>query len=708
MKTRIEADSIGSLEVPSDAYYGVQSLRAKWNFPITGTPIHPVMIQNLAKIKKAAAISNREAQRLPEEKAAAIIYACDEIIAGKLKDQFIVDGIQGGAGTSANMNANEVIANRAIEILGGTKGDYTIVHPNDHVNMAQSTNDVIPSAGKLTVLDLLPDLLHALESLHAALLDKSQEFDHILKMGRTQLEDAVPMRLGQSFHAYATMIERDIRRIERARKELFTLNLGGTAIGTTINASDYYLHHIVPTLAAVTGYPLMQADDLFDATENLDGFVTISNTLKTCAVNLSKMCNDLRLLSSGPRTGFGEINLPPMQNGSSIMPGKINPVIPEVVTQVAFHVIGNDTTITMAAEAGQMELNAFEPVVFYSLFSSITSMTGAVNTLVKNCILGITANEKRCEDLVSKSVGITTALVYRIPESGLDCKEIAEDGRECYLSGSERRTADTETARRHSRSVRSDRTGTAGRRQSGWLNVTAAFLHNFLTIRKKASRISLLSGKPFSVVFFYIKLCLNSRYAALSCCLCNGCCHSIFYTRIKRCRQDIVCIQFLVAYQSCNCVSCCDLHFIVDVRCAHIERSAEDAREAQYVVHLVRIIASSCADNGCSCCFRLVRENLRRRICAGKDDRIFCHRTYHIGSERTRRRNANKNIGSFDYLCKRALLMVVVCDLRHLLFDRVKAVASLVNRTFAVCHDDVFETHRNQQADNGDSGCTGS
>ena len=328
MKTRIEADSIGSLEVPSDAYYGVQSLRAKRNFPITGTSIHPVMIQNLAKIKKAAAISNSEAQRLPEEKAAAIIYACDEIIAGKLKDQFIVDGIQGGAGTSANMNANEVIANRAIEILGGTKGDYTIVHPNDHVNMAQSTNDVIPSAGKLTVLDLLPDLLHALESLHAALLDKSQEFDHILKMGRTQLEDAVPLRLGQSFHAYATMIERDIRRIECARKELFTLNLGGTAIGTTINASDYYLHHIVPTLAAVTGYPLMQADALFDATENLDGFVTISNTLKTCAVNLSKMCNDLRLLSSGPRTGFGEINLPPMQNGSSIMPGKINPVIP--------------------------------------------------------------------------------------------------------------------------------------------------------------------------------------------------------------------------------------------------------------------------------------------------------------------------------------------------------------------------------------------
>ena len=312
------------------------------------------------------------------------------------------------------MNANEVIANRAIEILGGTKGDYTIVHPNDHVNMAQSTNDVIPSAGKLTVLDLLPDLLHALESLHAALLDKSQEFDHILKMGRTQLEDAVPMRLGQSFHAYATMIERDIRRIECARKELFTLNLGGTAIGTTINASDYYLHHIVPTLAAVTGYPLMQADDLFDATENLDGFVTISNTLKTCAVNLSKMCNDLRLLSSGPRTGFGEINLPPMQNGSSIMPGKINPVIPEVMSQAAFCIMGNDVCITMAAEDGQLELNYAEPVLYHKLFESINALAGAVETFVDNCVSGITANADRCQSLVDGSVGIITAICPQV------------------------------------------------------------------------------------------------------------------------------------------------------------------------------------------------------------------------------------------------------------------------------------------------------
>ena len=434
MKTRIEADSIGSLEVPSDAYYGVQSLRAKRNFPITGTPIHPVMIQNLAKIKKAAAISNREAQRLPEEKAAAIIYACDEIIAGKLKDQFIVDGIQGGAGTSANMNANEVIANRAIEILGGTKGDYTIVHPNDHVNMAQSTNDVIPSAGKLTVLDLLPDLLHALESLHAALLDKSQEFDHILKMGRTQLEDAVPMRLGQSFHAYATMIERDIRRIERARKELFTLNLGGTAIGTTINASDYYLHHIVPTLAAVTGYPLMQADDLFDATENLDGFVTISNTLKTCAVNLSKMCNDLRLLASGPRCGLAEFNLPARQPGSSIMPGKVNPVIPEVMNQIAYKVIGNELCVTMSGEAAQMELNAMEPVMAQCDFESAELLMNGFDTLRTLCVDGITANRERCADYVKNSIGVVTALnpIIGYKNSTKIAKEALATGRGVY------------------------------------------------------------------------------------------------------------------------------------------------------------------------------------------------------------------------------------------------------------------------------------
>ena len=300
--------------------------------------------------------------------------------------------------------------------------------------MAQSTNDVIPSAGKLTVLDLLPDLLHALESLHAALLDKSQEFDHILKMGRTQLEDAVPMRLGQSFHAYATMIERDIRRIERARKELFTLNLGGTAIGTTINASDYYLHHIVPTLAAVTGYPLMQADDLFDATENLDGFVTISNTLKTCAVNLSKMCNDLRLLASGPRCGLAEFNLPARQPGSSIMPGKVNPVIPEVMNQIAYKVIGNELCVTMSGEAAQMELNAMEPVMAQCDFESAELLMNGFDTLRTLCVDGITANRERCADYVKNSIGVVTALnpIIGYKNSTKIAKEALATGRGVY------------------------------------------------------------------------------------------------------------------------------------------------------------------------------------------------------------------------------------------------------------------------------------
>ena len=308
------------------------------------------------------------------------------------------------------MNINEVVANRAIEILGGEKGNYDIVNPNDHVNFGQSTNDVFPSCGKMAALKLLGNAQEQLKRLEEALMQKAQEFDSVIKMGRTQLQDAVPIRLGQEFHAYASAIRRDIKRFENAKEEIRCLNLGGTAIGTGLNADVQYFHRVVKNMSTLTGEELVQSYDMIDATQNLDSYASVSGIVKNCAVNLSKMSNDLRLMSSGPRTGFGEINLPARQNGSSIMPGKINPVIPEVVTQVAFHVIGNDTTITMAAEAGQMELNAFEPVVFYSLFSSITSMTGAVNTLVKNCILGITANEKRCEDLVSKSVGITTAL----------------------------------------------------------------------------------------------------------------------------------------------------------------------------------------------------------------------------------------------------------------------------------------------------------
>ena len=407
---RLESDSIGEMEVPGEAYYGVQALRANENFPITGNSLHPDFIKNMARIKRAAAITNMRAGRLKPEIANAIESACNEVVCGMFASEFIVDGIQGGAGTSANMNMNEVIANRAIEMLCGKKGDYSIVHPNDHVNMAQSTNDVIPTAGKLTVLDLLKKLEKSLKKLDSALYKKADEFDGVIKIGRTQLEDAVPMRLGQSFHAYATMIERDIDRIAKAKKEMYTVNMGATAIGTGINTSEYYFDHIVPTLAKVSGYQLVQADDLFDATENLDGFVRVSSSLKACAVNLSKMCNDLRILASGPKAGFGEITLPAMQNGSSIMPGKVNPVIPEVVSQVAFHIIGHDVTITMAAEAGQMELNAFEPVVFYNLFDSITTLTHAVDTLTDNCIIGITANEERCQKLLDASVGITTAL----------------------------------------------------------------------------------------------------------------------------------------------------------------------------------------------------------------------------------------------------------------------------------------------------------
>lgn len=408
--TRLESDSIGEMEIPENAYYGVQSLRAKENFPITGTKLHPVFIRNLAQIKRAAAIVNRKAGRLKPEISYAIESAANEVVCGMFDREFIVDGIQGGAGTSANMNMNEVIANRAIEMLCGKKGDYSIVHPNDHVNMAQSTNDVIPTAGKLTVLDLLRPLDKSLLRLSDALYQKSNEFDDVIKIGRTQLEDAVPMRLGQSFHAYATMISRDRDRLMQIRSEMYTVNMGATAIGTAINTSPFYLDNIVPTLARITGHPLTQADDLFDATENLDSFVRVSSCLKACAVNLSKMCNDLRILASGPKAGFGEITLPAMQNGSSIMPGKVNPVIPEVVTQVAFHIIGHDTTITMAAEAGQMELNAFEPVIFYNLFDSITTLTHAIDTLVDNCILGITANRERCKSLLDASVGVTTAL----------------------------------------------------------------------------------------------------------------------------------------------------------------------------------------------------------------------------------------------------------------------------------------------------------
>ena len=407
---RMEKDSIGVKDVPENVYYGVHSLRAAENFHITGLYMHPEIIRSLAYIKKASAITNCEVGTLDKSIAEAICKACDEVIAGKFQHDFIVDPIQGGAGTSLNMNANEVIANRAIELLGGQKGDYSIVNPNDHVNCGQSTNDVIPTAGKMTSLRLLENLKKELKRLHEAFCEKAKEFDHVIKMGRTQMQDAVPIRLGQEFQAYSVAIMRDIHRMEKAMDEMRTLNMGGTAIGTGINADKGYLKRIVPNLSEISGMDFVQAFDLIDSTQSLDPFVAVSGAIKACAVTLSKIANDLRLMSSGPRAGFGEINLPARQNGSSIMPGKVNPVIPEVVNQVAFNIIGNDMTITMAAEAGQLELNAFEPIVFYCLFQSIDTLAYAIETFVDNCVKGITANEERCRYLVENSIGVITAI----------------------------------------------------------------------------------------------------------------------------------------------------------------------------------------------------------------------------------------------------------------------------------------------------------
>lgn len=407
---RTEQDSIGTKQVPQKAYYGVQSLRAYENFKITGTKVHPEFIKSIVEVKKAAAITNKEAGVLKANIADALAIACDEILEGRFVDNFIVDAIQGGAGTSLNMNANEVIANRAIEILGGEKGDYKIVHPNDHVNCGQSTNDAYPSAGKIAVVRLLDKAIAELEHMQEVLALKASEFENIIKMGRTEMQDAVPISLGQTFMAYASAVKRDIARFNTAKLEMSKLNMGGTAIGTGINADSYYIKNIVENVSKVTGLKLTQAEDLIDATQNLDSFVFVSGVIKSCAATLSKIANDLRLMSSGPRTGFGEINLPAKQNGSSIMPGKINPVIPEVINQIAFNIMGNDTTITMAAEGGQLELNAFEPVIFYCLFQSLDTLANGIRVFVKDCIEGITVNKGRCETEVTESLGIVTAL----------------------------------------------------------------------------------------------------------------------------------------------------------------------------------------------------------------------------------------------------------------------------------------------------------
>ncbi len=407
---REEVDSIGKREVPVEAYYGVQSLRASENFKITGQKAHFEFIKSIAEVKLAAALANCEAGVIDEVKSNAIVAACKDVIAGKYVENFIVDPVQGGAGTSFNMNANEVIANRAIEILGGIKGDYSIIHPNDHVNCGQSTNDAYPSAGKIATIRLLEKAIAELKVLHASFLSKANEYADIIKMGRTEMQDAVPISFGQVFNAFASAINRDIERFKLAIKEMSILNMGGTAIGTKINADAIYVEKIVPTLGEITNLSLIQANDLIDATQNLDSFVFVSGIIKACATNISKIANDLRLMSSGPRAGFGEVNLPPKQNGSSIMPGKINPVIPEVVSQIAFNIIGNDTTITLAAESGQLELNAFEPIIFHCLFESLDMLANGARTFAKECVDEITLNESKCSNDAKRNIGLVTAL----------------------------------------------------------------------------------------------------------------------------------------------------------------------------------------------------------------------------------------------------------------------------------------------------------
>src|SRR5437764_1142861 len=435
-KYRLEHDLLGNREVPAEAYYGVHTLRAVENFPISGTPIsiYPDLIAALASIKLAAAKSNRELGLLDAKLADAIVAASEEVRAGALHEQFVVDVIQGGAGTSTNMNANEVIANRALELLGRSKGDYKFLHPNEHVNMSQSTNDVYPTALKLAAYSGIMRLVEAMAVLREAFEHKSDEFRDIIKMGRTQLQDAVPMTLGQEFSTYAVMLGEDEQRLKEAVLLVTEINLGATAIGTGINANSDYAALVCQRLAELTRIRLVTAPNLVEATQDAGAYVQLSGVLKRIAVKLSKVCNDLRLLSSGPRAGLGEINLPPVQAGSSIMPGKVNPVIPEVVNQIAFEVIGNDVTVSFAAEAGQLQLNAFEPVIAHSLFKSLMHLRNGCDTLRERCVTGITANRERMAKAVRESIGLVTALNPYIGYSAASevAREALATGRTVY------------------------------------------------------------------------------------------------------------------------------------------------------------------------------------------------------------------------------------------------------------------------------------
>jgi aspartate ammonia-lyase len=426
-RTRREHDLLGDRDVPDDALYGVQTLRALENFAITGVSLRefPALIEALAAVKEAAAMANAELGLLSPEVCDLIVRAAGEVRSGRHHEHFMVDMIQGGAGTSTNMNANEVIANRALELSGRSRGDYQFVHPNNHVNLSQSTNDVYPTAVKIALHTAISILRDAMRDLANAFLAKGKEFAPFIKMGRTQLQDAVPMTLGQEFTAFGHTILEDVDRLSEAQALIREINMGATAIGTGINAPRGYAEAVRAHLSEITGLSLITAFDLVEATADTGAFVQLSGVLKRCAVKLSKICNDLRLLSSGPRAGFGEINLPPMQPGSSIMPGKVNPVIPEVVNQVCFDVIGGDMTVTMAAEAGQLQLNVFEPIIAFRLLYGLSAMTNACIVLRERCITGITANPDRMRQFVEQSIGIVTALV---PVIGYEAStEIARD-----------------------------------------------------------------------------------------------------------------------------------------------------------------------------------------------------------------------------------------------------------------------------------------
>ena len=436
MKFRTESDLLGPLEVPADAYYGVQTQRAIENYKISNTKMrdYPEYVIAIAYVKMAAAAANAELGVLDPVIADAIVKACKEIVDGRLHDQFPVDMVQGGAGTSVNMNANEVIANRALEIMGHNKGEYQYCSPNDHVNCAQSTNDAYPTAFRYTFVRMNSKLTECLNNLIQAFRDKGEEFKDIIKMGRTQLQDAVPMTSGQEFNAFANNLEEEISNLKRNADLLREINMGGTAIGTGLNAVPGFAELCTQKLCEFTGDTLVKSKDLVEATPDTGAYVSYSAALKRLAVKLSKICNDLRLMASGPRCGLGEINLPPMAPGSSIMPGKVNPVIPEVTNQVCFKVIGNDTTVAFAAEAGQLQLNVMEPVIVESILESVTWLCNVIDTLRTRCIEGITVNRDRCHDMVKNSIGIVTALNPYIgyKNSTKVAKEALETGGSVY------------------------------------------------------------------------------------------------------------------------------------------------------------------------------------------------------------------------------------------------------------------------------------